>query len=278
MKVVTWNLRFPGKKMQPRLDYLASLDWDVALLQEVTRAAQASLVGSHMAEDAVYGLDLHFGPHPTAADSTEPSRAGGSAILTRNGLRLSEARLIPGLPKEERGVWARVSSQDLAAPATAISWHAPNAAGNGVEVKMQGYRALIELIDRVSNPVVLGFDSNHWNLRTELEPAEPPNESDRWYEENLMFSRTPQHRLRDAYLDHLRANPHEYDEILRLRPGGPLAVSYVRGSKARPIEDRFDYIFVSPGVEVRSCVYEYDGAVATGSDHGSVCADLDIPD
>ena len=84
----------------------------------------------------------------------------------------------------------------------------------------------------------------------------------------------PQHGLRDAYLDHLTQNPAEYEDALRLRPDGPLAVSYVRGSKASPTADRFDYVFVSPEIVVRSCRYDYEGAVACGSDHGSVRVDL----
>ena len=61
-----------------------------------------------------------------------------------------------------------------------------------------------------------------------------------------------------------------YGDTLKKRPKGPLAVSYIRGKT----EDRFDYIFLSDDFEVSNCRYDYEGAVAAGSDHALVHTDL----
>jgi endonuclease/exonuclease/phosphatase family metal-dependent hydrolase len=266
LRIVTWNLKYTRGDARRRLEHLGELNWDVALLQEVTPRAQTTLTESGIAADAAFGHPLQFG--------TDYDRGMGSAILVRGDYTLRDPTLIRGQPKDERGLWGQLEGPSLPEPIAVISWHAPNAAGQGVKTKMQGYRALIALLDELRGPIVLGFDSNHWNRRTELEPQEPTDASDRWYEENLFFSRTPQHRLRDAFLDHLRTNPGEYEKILSERPDGPLAVSYVRGTKAKPVADRFDYIFVSPEIRVISCAYDYERAAATGSDHASVTVEL----
>ncbi len=43
---------------------------------------------------------------------------------------------------------------------------------------------------------------------------------------------------------------------------------------ANPIEDRFDYVFISDEIGVTECSYAYQGARVAGSDHGIVTAEL----
>ena len=195
-------------------------------------------------------------------------------MLARNGFRLADTRLILGLPKAERALVSRTGLGDT--PATVPSWHAPNAAGEDVATKMQGYRGILDWLGTVGGPIVLGFDGNHWNRSLALEPEHVPDSDDRWLLENQFFGSNKLHRLRDAFLDHLRTHQHEYEEIKKRRPRGPLAVSYIRGSKANPTEDRFDYVFISEELGVTECSYDYQGAKAAGSDHGLVTADLQL--
>jgi endonuclease/exonuclease/phosphatase family metal-dependent hydrolase len=58
--------------------------------------------------------------------------------------------------------------------------------------------------------------------------------------------------------------------------GDDVGVSVVRGSKAKPTEDRFDYVFISEELGVTESSYDYQGAKAAGSDHGIVTADLHV--
>ena len=142
--------------------------------------------------------------------------------------------------------------------------------------KMQGYRGIVGWLGTLSGPIILGFDGNHWNRSVDLEPEHIPASDDPWLLENLFFGSNRVHRLRDAFLDHLRVRPAEHEEIKKRRPHGPLAVSYIRGSKANPTEDRFDYVFITDELSVTECSYDYQGAKAAGSDHGIVTADLHI--
>ena len=177
-----------------------------------------------------------------------------------------------GIPKTERALVARTTVGGK--PVTVASWHAPNAAGEGVDTKMRAYRGIIDWLGTAGGPIVLGLDGNHWNRSVDLEPKNVPDTADPWLLENRFFGVNKPHRMRDAFLDHLRGHPREYEEIKERRPHGPLAVSYVRGSRNNPIEDCFDYIFVSEEIEVADSSYDYQGATAAGSDHGIVTAGL----
>jgi endonuclease/exonuclease/phosphatase family metal-dependent hydrolase len=58
------------------------------------------------------------------------------------------------------------------------------------------------------------------------------------------------------------------------KAAGPLVVSYVHGRTANPIEDCFDYVFISDEIGVTECSYDYQGGRVAGSDHGIVTAEL----
>jgi endonuclease/exonuclease/phosphatase family metal-dependent hydrolase len=45
---------------------------------------------------------------------------------------------------------------------------------------------------------------------------------------------------------------------------------------ANPIEDRFDYVFISDEIGVTECSYDYQGARVAGSDHGIATAELQL--
>ncbi len=234
--------------------------------QEVTPRAWEVISESGVAETSFYALD-GFGIEPVG------KYPHGVALLARNGFGLTEPRLVPGLPKAERALTATTLVDD--SPVTVAGWHAPNAAGEGPMTKRQGYLGITDWLNTVGGPVVLGFDGNHWNLSVDLEPPHvSPDNDDPWYPENRFFGSNKTHRLRDALPDYLRQHPVEYERITELRPRGPLAVSYVRGSTRNPTEDRMDYVFVSDEIGVISCSYDYEGARASGSDHAIVTADV----
>ncbi|WP_425155509.1 endonuclease/exonuclease/phosphatase family protein [Candidatus Palauibacter sp.] len=262
IRVVSWNLKYPGTRRAGRI---AELEWDLLLLQEVTRKAADSLKAEVAPSSSAFGIDWLSAPH---------GRAHGAAILTRGGFAIAEAESLLDLPMRERGVGAVIRGPG-GVEFRAVSWHAPNAAGQGVEFKMTGYTGIISYLERLTGPVILGFDANHWNLGTGLEPHSPPRPgSSAWYLEELFFSNEPPHGLRDAYLDYLIRNPAEYARVLAERPDGPLAVTYVRGSKSRPQPDRFDYVFVSDHFSVYGFAHDYEASVEAGSDHATVHADL----
>ena len=150
-----------------------------------------------------------------------------------------------------------------------MSWHAPNRAGEGLETKMAGYRAMIDAVRQVEGPLIVGMDANHGSLGTSLDPGDPQPDHEHALEIEF-FSNRPGHGLSDAFLSHLRSNPDAYNEILRTRPDGPLAVTYTHGGTA----DRYDYIMVSGEFAVVDVTHDYEGALGAGSDHGLVRVQL----
>ncbi len=76
-----------------------------------------------------------------------------------------------------------------------MSWHAPNAAGDGAVVKMAAYGSMSSWL-RGRDTVVLGADLNTWRDPVDLLPAEPGKE----YEaEHAFVGPQFEHRRRDAY-------------------------------------------------------------------------------
>jgi endonuclease/exonuclease/phosphatase family metal-dependent hydrolase len=262
ISVGTWNLRYSAEAHSyRRLAYLAEAEWDVVALQEVSRKAWEVFQREALFDEGYYTLD-GFGITPSGG------RHHGVAILTRNGVRARSPRLIPGLPKSERGL--SVILEGLAAPVEMISWHAPNAVGEGVKIKMQAYQAITTWLREKDGPQVLGFDGNHWNRNIQLDLPAYHRVEDPHFIENLFFAANAEHDLEDALVSFYQEDGEAYQELLQERTTGPLAVSYVRGSTKRPVEDRFDYIFVSSDFDVRQCRYDYEGATKAGSDHAFV--------
>ncbi len=78
------------------------------------------------------------------------------------------------------------------------------------------------------------------------------------------------HGFRDVLLRHLDRHPAELERLRTERPEGPLAVSH--RVRAQPV--RSDHIWATGDLEVLDVRYLYDEAVAAGSDHALVLADL----
>lgn len=257
---LSWNLRWnSGRHAGAQAALLDEADWDVAMLQEVSPRAWAALEAQALTAGAISAFDVE-------GHAPDGKRPHGAVLLPRNGLTLSNAEPITGLPRPGRGIGAQLEGWTV--PVAVATWHAPNAAASGPAIKMQGYLGFLGWIARQQAAVCAGFDANHWEQSEVLELATPVNPRDRWYLENRFFGADPPHRLRDSYRDFLRRNPEEYRRVAADRAGtGCLAVSYVRGSKANPTEDRFDYIFTSEELACVAMTYDYEAGTAAGSDH-----------
>jgi hypothetical protein len=96
----------------------------------------------------------------------------------------------------------------------------------------------------------------------------------KWFDDGQFFASNAPHSLQDTLLTYFKNNPAAYQEAVRQRPNGPLAISYVRGSRRNPVPDRFDCIFATPDFEVLQCSYDYEGAIGARSDHGFVLGGL----
>jgi hypothetical protein len=251
--VVDWNVNGAVHRGQP--DFLSQLEWDVALLQEVTVSTWEAL--RLLGSDGVVAFD-HL---PPLADGN-PRYA--SAVVVKGRIRFLEAVLLESMPSPERALTARAEIDGLTLDL--CSWAAPPGvswgdAGKGRQVS----RFAAWLRDR-ARPVVVGIDRNapKWE-RSDL--AE-----DEWWNkrEPLLYGPERTHDLRHAWRDVLQRHPERMEAVLAERPNGPLAVTHIR----RGIECRYDAIYVSPEFEVLEVEHLWDQAREAGSDHAAVRAVL----
>jgi endonuclease/exonuclease/phosphatase family metal-dependent hydrolase len=260
LAMATWNLR-GSSDPENTLSYLQSAHWDVVCLQEVGVVA-SNLLREQEGWSVTNDLELAWG-----GGAGSPSRPHGAAVVARNGWQLDFFEVMLDGPKPGRGVVARAFRGPEAF--TVMSWHAPNRAGQGLEAKMDGYRSMIDRVQKLEGPLVIGMDANHGSPGTAIDPVDPDPDHEHALEIEF-FSNAPRHHLSDALLVYLRGNPDAYRELVSQRPGGPLEVTYTHGVTP----DRYDYIMISPQFEVEDIVHDYEGALAAGSDHGSVWAQL----
>ena len=251
--VLTWNVNGFSMQDQPRL--LASMEWDLACLQEVTRESWPAF--QECGEDGAVAFDRL----PTLA-SSDPRYA--CAVVVRDEARLIDFGVVPDVPSPER---AAVATVEVAGGRLQLcAWAAPpgvswGASGKGRQVD----RFAAWLRDR-HGPVVVGMDRNapRWE-RHDLAKDEWWN---RW--EPLLYGPDRVHDLRDVYRDHLAHNPDLAAHLRQTHPDGPLEVTHRR----RGTDCRYDAIYASPELQVDDVEHHLDPALKAGSDHAMVLARL----
>jgi hypothetical protein len=96
-----------------------------------------------------------------------------------------------------------------------------------------------------------------------------------WSDEPKLLGPNAEHTLRDVLRTYLAAHPEELEEILRVRPEGPLAISHdtgKRNGKSNP--RRYDCICATPDLQVEGVEYLYEEGLQAGSDHALVIATM----
>jgi exonuclease III len=260
--MVSWNVNsFTWRRNASKIALLASLPWDVALLQECSAATYREL-RSALAVDGVCALDLH---RDTVHDVPI-----GAAILSRVGV-LTDAQVLESLPLPERFLAATVKIEGN--PVRVASWHAPNAAGDGVGRKMAAYEQLTRWANSAATAgaTVLGADTNSWETGWEHAPATP---DDPFRAEHAFLREPAQHGMRDAFRAVLAADPVRLAALLARRPGSALATTYLRGSRNQPVAERMDRVLVSEHLAVDEVEHLLADGLAAGSDHALVSVRL----
>lgn len=256
-RFATWNVdQFSSS--EARWSLLAEARADVIALQEVVGRD----VAAHTAR--------HAGPTLFSQDVYGPAtrRWIGCGLMFPEGTEVLDAGVVEALPKPQRCLWARVrlSGREI----TSVSWHAPNAAGDGRSAKMEAYEAMSRWLRSQSGTVILGADLNTWEDPVDLVDADPADNP--FFEQHRFFDPGPEHGLTDAYRQALIAHS-ELDSLRASAGEGPLAVSHVLKSGAK---HRFDRVLVSNEVEVVSGEYWYESSLAAGSDHALHWVDLKV--
>lgn len=249
---ISWNLDYWRSKPQLRApaDILAERGPAVIALQEVhgerARALQQAFPIS------VFSQEIHSGANWGWS---------GCALLFPPRTVILKKGVVLDLPKPQRSVWvtAQLPGRE---PLTFVSWHTPNASGDGVEVKAAAYRVMSDWLRDHPLPLALGADLNTWRDPIDLLPAHP---ADDFFEEHAFVGPQPRHGLLDAYRDVLMRSG-RLDELRQTKPEGPLGISHVLRKSGQP--HRMDRIFVSPDLTpVVDAGYLGDEGMEGGSDH-----------
>lgn len=276
LRAVTWNLQFRvGDSARRQGELLGSLvpAPDIVLLQEVNRRAIETLCVIAGLTWFRCAVDIRV-----AEPDDTPVRRRGVAIAGRGEAPFT-THLRLDVPLPERILVAKIPTPG--GTLTVISYHAPPGV-NWHEKKPQQAVAFARWLATVKGPVVLGIDANtprvdaidfvdtrtHWHTGMRKLKGAPGDD--------LLVGPNRIHKLDDALRRWLANHPHDLEQIRQVRPFGPLAVSHRTGRrKTHPGTDRrFDSIWVSPEIEVRNVGYLDEEALAAGSDHAAVVADL----
>lgn len=272
---LSWNIahRRNGAALGAFLRSTAITD-RIAFIQEANVDALAEFC-------AAAGLTWwHHAKELMSSSQLEERQRGRPVAIAGNGPPPDNLRLGPagGLPEK-----VLIADVELAgSPVTVASYHAPPGV-TWKQVKPRQAVAFARWLATEPGAVVFGADTNtpetdhpdfartrcHWHT------GHPGLEIDE-VGEDALTGPDKLHPLRDCLRVWLEGSPHEAERIRAERPDGPLAISHRTGKRrARPGNARrFDSIWVTSHFEVRDVLYDYDGAIAAGSDHALVTARL----
>jgi exonuclease III len=256
-RAVSWNLNGLGRQ-DGRIEFLSSLEPDVAILLEVTPSCYESLKADHVFPHIACSLDLCSGQ--------EKRKRPLGCVIASKKFPLSNVSLLQDMPIAERALVGSLSFG--IAVIDVCAFHAPPGVNWG-KAKSEAYVALSKWMENRSGPAILGMDGNSPKVdhpdhaRTEF-----------WREsEDKVLGVDVKHRLRDSLRVFLESNPNVMSQILEKTPTGPLALSYDRG-KASSVPCRYDFVMVSPEFQVKRVEYPYGRSIEAGSDHSAVVVDL----
>ncbi|MGE0736607.1 MAG: hypothetical protein AB7P50_17820 [Alphaproteobacteria bacterium] len=255
-KFGTWNVN--GRRLSDaHVEALRRHELDLLALQEVSEGFHAALSKCGVFDWSISSLDLR----PPHADEGKSRRIGVS-IFGCGQFRLERetAEVLENLRFPERTLVVRVRS--AAGKATICSFHIPPGVSWGV-VKPQTEKAIAEWLSEQEGSTIFGIDAN-------APKTDHPNAAENewwWEDEPLLLGQKPLHQLRDAFREFVGERPDILEEIRRVRPSGPLAISHYRGRGSKRTACRYDFIFVSQDVAVDKVEYIFD---QTLSDHALV--------
>lgn len=269
LRVVLWDVRTGGDTKLPLIE---RIDADIVLLLAVSTSS-----GERWQRrwDTTHHCAVGLEHHPATQ-----ARPHGAMIRSR--WPLSDVFVQEEMQHPERALHARVHTPY--GPIRLISWGAPHAGRDRGVAKMAAYSAMQHHLVDVTEPVILGVDTNSW-----FDPPLPgPRDVDEfWAPEHGFLDRDPDHGLVDVHR-HLMDQDEDRRRLLSdLRPHGPLAVTFIRRPRGEPrrlsgaIEqgsswglDRMDRLFTSPRFTPLACEHLYHEALEHRGDHALLVADL----
>jgi hypothetical protein len=278
LRVATWNVGPIGDDAEATLRskaaFASEAGLDLLLLQNVRPRRLALFRRAAGFDWALSAADLQV--------QQRPSRLVWpvSAIAGRGGPPRAR-RLFTHVPHPQRMLLVELATHW--GPLTAVTFDTES----GILSQRDGLDhtlALARWLEKARGTVVVGTSTEgprkdapeRSRLETQL-PTGSPYLRTGEPGDDLMLGPRPIHELDDALRVWFDANRTELSHERRLRPDGPLAMTYVRaGGRYRDSQpQRRDALWITRDLEVvRRPVHDYEGAVRAGSDHALVYADL----
>lgn len=264
--VVGWNLDGWHTITDAQLSLIDAAGAPLLLAQEVTPASLDRLRAAGW--QAAAALDLLDDEH-TERDGARPRF--GCAVLARSPARLEAAAVLADAPSPVRTL--AVDATLAGRPVHLVSAALPPGSMWGRAAKVSQARVLADHLEAQVGPTLLGMDRNGPKLER-WEPAQTV-----WWREDdpTLFASDATHGLTDVLRTFYAQQSDERERARRQRTDGPLAISYVEHRAIPPIARRYDVLLASHHWQVHTVAYDYDRAVASGSDHAMVTTELTLP-
>jgi endonuclease/exonuclease/phosphatase family metal-dependent hydrolase len=263
LRFVTWNVN--GFAERGQAEFLAASEWDVCAVQEATTPAALERLATQV------GATSYVSARPSlvGADDTRPRYV--SALLARSPWSLSGARVLD-VPSPERALHAVAAAGTQSIVVASMALPPASSRAWGPAAKVAQAEAIATWLAETGVPTIVGIDANTPKV------DHPELARSVWWNagEERLLGVDRIHRLRDVYREVVERDAALSASTVASRPDGPLAVSYRRGRGVRAVDCRYDVILVSSDIAVCSGGYEYEVAVAAGSDHALVWAELEV--
>jgi endonuclease/exonuclease/phosphatase family metal-dependent hydrolase len=262
LKIGCWNLK--GKLNEGQLKLIDKFNFDIVCFQEFTAKNYECFVNSCIFDWSASSLSLR---HLRKGEGR--ARKLGCLIAGKTPYIHFRSYLLDQVALPERTLIAEIDSPF--GRMVVCCFHMPPGV-TWKEIKPQTFIRIANWLQDKKTHTVLTIDANtpktdHPNL----------NCSEwHWKDEPVLMGPQPLHNMKDAYRVFLDKNPDQLKLIQEIRPTGPLAISYDRGRKDKSIPCRYDFIYVTPDIEVHNAQYYYEEAISAGSDHALVMAELEL--
>ena len=254
MRVINWNISYAGN-IEEKIKFLKELltNSNCVILQEVKPYACEyikSILGNNF--EIFYSLDYR---KPSRFDSD--ARRLGVVILVNKDTEVESAGVIERSPFPERTLYLTMKQGDKTVKVLAL--HSLTGCGY-YKTKSVQYDTFTEFINEY-RPDIIGIDANepqidHYDIQ-KMKFFDNGLGAERFFNEIISIG------LIDAYVS-------VYD-ISEYKEGKPLVKSHnIRGKGAV----RYDFLLVKESYQVLNCVYNYDDAIASGSDHAIIVSEI----
>jgi len=262
LTVVSWNIDGWHTIRDDQVALIDATGAELLLAQEVTPASADVL------REAGWRIVTALELLPDAHVERERQRPRFScAVAVRGRLQLDRSEVLTDAPSPVRTLVARIEGPE--GPFVAMSAALPPGSMWGRAAKQGQARVIgahLASLRGAGLPVLVGMDRNG-PKRERFDPAETE-----WWPEDEpgLFATDAPHGLTDVLVTLYAQNPERHGAALAARPEGPMEVSYVERRTDPPLPRRYDVILASSEWRVLEAVYDYESAVAAGSDHGLI--------